>query len=257
MKTKYHNSTLRAFNILAEISDDKTPSTNSLGNTKDLAAVQTSGGGYVARNARMSLMAAELVEPYVDILRVNSKQVKRAVIPGMKMSLRLCKRSRRVTVPTTSNRLLLQWEVGGAMEVDRTEVWYALWKDVPRGVLDCVTQPSSADIAKYFQKGDIVGLSSGPAKFSRNGASTLFQGEIDLAPFAGQKIVIVASARVDSSWKETPSRVGPSNVGPQSHIVNVRTTENWGYSNAGKIVQGRLDWFSTPMTVLVRAQQTK
>ena len=65
-KTTYNNATLRAFNMLVETSHQKIPNTQMLGNNRDVMSKDTSGNGHISRNIRLSLLSAELVEPYVS-----------------------------------------------------------------------------------------------------------------------------------------------------------------------------------------------
>merc|ERR1719464_2324301 len=69
-KTVYNNSTLRVFNMLVETSNRKEPQTN-LGNSADVLSRDTTGNGHISRNIRLSLLAADIVEPYVSVVGVN------------------------------------------------------------------------------------------------------------------------------------------------------------------------------------------
>ena len=79
----------------------------------------------------------------------------------------------------------------------------------------------------------------------------LFRSSISLKNMQqGDKIVVMASAKVDQSWAKQNSNVKP-NMSPQSHIVNARTDPNYHHESNGKHIQGRIDWFSVPLTVVV------
>jgi hypothetical protein len=70
--TKYNDSVLRAFKVLIETSNDKTPSSSSLGTSLDVLSETSSGNCHVSRNIPLSLLSADLVEPYVSFLGVNN-----------------------------------------------------------------------------------------------------------------------------------------------------------------------------------------
>ncbi len=76
-----NNSVLRAFNLLIETSNDKTPSSSSLGTSLDVLSETSSGNGHVSRNIRLSLLSADLVEPYVSFLGVNNVSLVTNILP--------------------------------------------------------------------------------------------------------------------------------------------------------------------------------
>ena len=59
-----------------------------------------------------------------------------------------------------------------------------------------------------------------------------------------------ALARLDSSWSKQPSNIKPEGP-PLSHAVNVRTNPEWHHESAGKVIQGRLLWYSIPLTLVI------
>lgn len=260
-KSKYNNSTLRVFNMLVETSNKKEPTTSTLGTALDVLNGDTTGNGHVSRNIRLSLMAIDVVQPYVSMVAVDDLIISDDLVPRMDRTERNCADTKAVMVPGNKEDVLLRWTIGGSFQIDSTEIWYAKWMDIPVEVLNCLHQPQRADIEKYFQKGSIVGSSSGTGFFSEQGSSPtgsggdalgpVFQGRINVSSFGTHdKIVVIASARVDYSWTSQPDDFAP-NVPPQSHIVNVRTNPSWFHESAGKVIKGRLDWFSSPLTVVV------
>ncbi|CAN0307073.1 unnamed protein product, partial [Hapterophycus canaliculatus] len=60
---------------------------------------------------------------------------------------------------------------------------------------------------------------------------------------------VVAIASVDQGWGARLTKGSPD-VGPQSHFVNARTSEEWFEENAGHVVRGRRRWLSTPLKVV-------
>ena len=83
-----------------------------------------------------------------------------------------------------------------------------------------------------------------------------FSTLLDLTPFEkGDELAVYALAKVDQNWKNTPSgNVWPVGKDVQSHIVKQRTDETYtsNKDNIGRSVQGRLDWISVPLTILIR-----
>jgi len=258
-KTTYNNSTLRVFNMLVEASNTKEPRTN-LGNSVDVLNRDTTGNGHISRNIRLSLLAVDMVEPYVSVVGVNKLALTDDIVPMTKRESNSCMDTKVVMVAKNSNTVDIEWSVGGAMAIDSTELWYAKWDDVAEEV-ECWTQPSNTD---NFQR--VGGATNGTGFFSVQGSyprpeesvtgvrmtnGPLFSASIPLRNMKeGDKIMVIASARVDQSWKNQPSNVLP-NMPPQSHVVNARTDPNYHHESNGKHIQGRIDWFSVPLTVVL------
>jgi Zinc carboxypeptidase len=268
-KTVYNNATLRVFNMLVETSDRKQPRANELGNSLDVLSRDTGGNGHVSRNIRLSLLAADLVEPYVSIVAINHLALSDDIVPSMNRGGRSCQKTKSVMVPQNSGHAVIEWTVGGAIHVDSTEVFFAKWNDIPEDQLDCLNQPKSM---MGFLKGNMAGPMNGTAAFSRAGAHPSSEQATETRTSAGQvptmgpifratidipdswkkleQIVVVVAARVDQTWAEQPSNVAPK-LPPQSHVVNARTNPDWHYESAGKHIQGRLNWYSIPVTIII------
>lgn len=256
-KTTYNNSTLRVFNMLVETSDVKAPK-QSLGNSMDILSRDTTGNGHISRNIRLSLLAADLVEPYVDLVGVNTLVLTDDIVPMTQRDPKSCMNSKSVMVASNAKHADIEWTVGGALTIDNTELWYANWDDVSDEV-ECWTQPSSTQHLKraggsfngtgYFSA---FGSQPSPEESASGMKMTngpLFRASIPLYEFEkGDKILVMASARVDQSWKNQPKDIRPKQP-PQSHIVNARTDPSYHHESNGKHIQGRLDWFSVPLTI--------
>ncbi|CAM9152667.1 unnamed protein product, partial [Discosporangium mesarthrocarpum] len=65
-KTRYNSAMLRAFNILVEASDSKSPEQKLLGSRVDLFNPSSKGNGHITRNIRLTLMLVDAVQPYVE-----------------------------------------------------------------------------------------------------------------------------------------------------------------------------------------------
>jgi hypothetical protein len=256
-KTVYGPSTLRVFNMLVESSNQKSPSPDTLGTSENLlyhsSSDGTKGNGFVSRNIRLSILAAEFVEPYVSFSSVNELELSDDIVPLLRQDGRSCQSNKAVQVPYNSRKVVLEWHVGGALTIDETRLWYAKWDDVPIELLDCISQPSFDDIQQYFKEGKLLTDAKGTTRFSTSGGSGQpFNGSIDISDGfkPNDKLVVLAIARVDQSWGSQVEQATPS-LPPQSHIVNARTNMSWYHESADKIIQGRLDWFSSPLTVVL------
>ena len=263
-KSIYGPSTLRVFNMLVETSNRKEPQKKELGTSLDILNRDTTGNGHVSRNARLSLLSAELVEPYVSIVGVNNLALSDDVVPLTYRGGRTCQVSKAVMIPANAKQVEIEWSVGGAIHIDDTKVIYAKWSDVPESELDCLSQPTALE---GFLNGSAIGTNNGTSYFSSSGShprpddsktgskpsfGPLFRASIAIP--SGMKphdqLVVVALARVDQSWKNQPENIAPG-LPPQSHIVNARTNLNWKHESAGKYITGRLDWYSIPLTIVI------
>jgi hypothetical protein len=258
-KTTYNNSTLRVFNMLIETSDAKTPRKDDLGTSLNVLDRSTTENGHVSRNIRLALLAVEMVQPYVAIVAINQLPLSDDVVPMMKRESMTCLDNKAVMVAKNAKIVDIEWTVGGAMTVDKTELWYAKWDDV-----DCWTPPTST--SKFKKAQNFQGIVNGTGYFSVRGShpmpkesltnieptnGPLFRATIQLDEMKrGDKIIVMASATVDQSWKKQPENIAP-NVPPQSHIVNARTDPNYHHESNGKHIHGHVDWYSMPLTVII------
>jgi len=246
--------------MLVESSDAKIPPTKQLGTSENVLRSNTKGNGYVSRNIRLSLLSADLVQPYLVIREVNELEISDDLIPLMGHEghdREEVQKHRAVSVPANSRKVIIQWNVGGALTIDSTELYYAKWDDIPADKLnDCVVQPKSLDEVKEYMKRALpvsTSETSGTGPFNPQGPSAPFVATVDITEGFSEndKLVVLATARVDQDWAEKPDKVNPD-LPPQSHIVNARTNLSWHYESEGKIVEGRLDWFSAPLTLVLR-----
>jgi len=263
-KTIYNNATLRVFNMLVETSNQKIPSESSLGTSQNVLRMDTEGNGHVSRNIRLALASDDLVEPYATIVGVNDLALSDDLIP---LKTRSCKTVKKVMIPKNSQEATVEWTVGGALHVDETYLWFAKWDDIKNGTLDCLNQPSTKAVNETFKRAKPRGSTSGTGFFSPRGsdplpslsltheeptAGPLFSATLDVSGFvSGDRIAVLAGARVDSAWTKQPAaNLGPD-VPPQAHVVNVRTNPDWKFESAGKHIKGRLYWFSLPVTIVI------
>jgi hypothetical protein len=252
-QTQYDDATLRAFNMLVETSDNKMPKQN-LGNSVNILGAAPEENGHVARNLRLALLAVELVQPWAAIRQVNEVVLSDDLIPLLDRTERAsCQQAKHLEVPRDSRKVTIQWEVGGALAVEDTRIWYAKWSDIPADQLGCLDQPSKT-IMELMQEGTPISKTEGKSRFAQQaGGFVHFTASIDISKYKPHdKIVVLASAKVDPEWAQMPDTFFlPKNTPPQSHMANARTNPNWYYesSTSGHIVEGRLHWFSDPVTI--------
>jgi hypothetical protein len=257
-RTVYNASTLRAFNMLIETSNDKIPK-DHLGSSHEILSESSyEYNGHVSRNVRLALTAIELVQPYVVIWGANSVPLKNDVIPSMDRSaVRTCRQSKVMRIPQGRNETTIGWYVGGGFTVDYTTIMYAKWDNVPEE-MNCEHQPLDSELGRSFRT---VQATKGPTRWKvdwMEEADAVYQGQpmffatIDTSMFEpGDQIAVYATAKLDQGWKYVPDGAKPNNIPPMSHLVNARTNDDWRHENAGKIIQGRKDFYSIPLTLVI------
>lgn len=263
-KSQYNDSTLRVFNMLVETSDTKEPTTY-LGKRVDVFKKDTSENGHVSRNIRLALLAADIVEPYVSIISVNELAISDDILPlTLRDDRTTCQRTKGVMVPQNVREVTVEWTVGGALDIDETSLVYGRWSDMAENDVSCMAQPITENLSKLAVATDLNAL-NGTGFFSKNGPSPLrtdsqrrstlgpvFRATLDVSAYKPrEQVVVLARARVDQSWQNQPGKIKP-NLAPQAHVVNARTNPGWHHESAGKVVQGRLDWYTTiPLTIVI------
>ena len=295
-KTTYNNSTLRAFNMLIETSDNKTPSRDALGDrTQPLVSTDGKDNGHIARNIRLALLAMDVVDPYVSIRGVGGMELEDDVVPGVNIRQYNGKSHFDNTaifwVPGRgggegddgSNRRKMKdqggtkisWTIGGAMSIDYTELVVGPWDALPLDLADVNdggTYPSAEMIASINSNQFVAVTPSnvdsnggrsrwhakGPHPLSSDGSNVIdptFEAVIGISDYRpGTILAVIAKTQVDKDWLDPASdHVGPSDLGPISHIVNARHNPSYFATNAGKIIRGHADsWFySVPITLIV------
>lgn len=249
--------------MLIETSNSKTPRKSDLGNSLNVLDRATHGNGHVSRNIRLALLAVELVQPYTTIVAVNQLPLSDDIVPTMRRDPKSCVDNKAVMVAKNAKIVDVEWTVGGAMTIDKTELWYAKWEDV-EGLIDCWTPPT--DTTKFRKAKSYRGIVNGTGYFSIRGShpsptesltgdvptnGPLFRAAIPLDDMKqGDKVIVLATAKVDQSWKKQPAKVAPKLI-PQSHIVNSRTDSEYYHESSGKRIRGHVDWFSVPLTVVI------
>ena len=245
--------------MLIETSNSKIP-TSHLGTSKGLLDYRPSydSNGHIARNIRLALMAVDIVEPYVSIRSVNGVPLSDDIVPMSDRAGLGCKTSKIMAVPSTSYSITLSWTVGGGFTVDSTNIYFANWDDIHSSI-DCSTHLLDEELGSYFQSTHkLTGITRWHKNVEEVEGST-FSASIDISKYRpGDKIAVFATARLDQSWTGKPTKynIGPD-LPPMSHLVNTRTDYNWLHENEGKLIKGRKDWFSMPLTVQLLEDATE
>ena len=245
--------------MLIETSNSKIPRSH-LGSSNNILDYKPSfdTNGHVARNIRLSLMAIDIVEPYVSIKSLNGVDLVDDVVPMTDRYGRSCQKTKIMSVPSTTstsngsnnmenNNATVTWTVSGAFTVDFTTIYYANWDDIST-TIKCTGHPSKDEMGSEFR---IVQAMKGITRWHSSGPETTFKATFDISDFkAGDKIAVFATARVDQGWTNQPTTPSPK-VPPMSHIVNARSNTEWFHESAGKVIQGRKDWYSVPLTIVI------
>ncbi|CAB9526608.1 Zinc carboxypeptidase [Seminavis robusta] len=202
--------------------------------------------------------------------RLLEQAVKTGALPVMEIPL-----------ADTGGLLDLQWTVGGAMTIDQTQLWVAAIddsavaaNDATAWLQDYICGDPLNEVMSLSQRLEPNAIKAaftavgtpqqGTGFFSAFGPRPIplddtmgpvFHSILDLASLnvnAETTLVVLASAQVDSSWTQLPvnTPVAPSNTGPQSHMVQVRTNANWKHVNSqGYVVQGQTEFFTEPILI--------
>lgn len=247
--------------MLVETSDDKWPNASTLGSRSgQLLQPRGAGSGHVSRNIRVALTAIDLVEPYVVLQSANHTHIPLDLVPTRPRPDCHNYTSLRTTVKVTRSKSVeVSWTVGGAIDIDDTQVWYAKGSDLNDALWKCGQPPptsgsSGQPLGDPWRRGTLRSKATGSGRFSPTG-ETRFRGALDLSVFAvGDTVVWVAGASVDAAWAMVPPESAPSTVHvPQTHLVNARTDPLWHQAYNGKVVQGQKYWYSSCATLRVVA----
>jgi hypothetical protein len=259
-KTMYDDGMFRSFNFLVEAGRSKAPSTN-LGSNFEVLNSMGLGNGHIPRNIRLSLLAVDMVEPYVSIKSVDGIGVSDDIAPLTSKIDGSCWQEKSFSIPEGKTEIAIEWSVGGAFNVDHTSIVHGKRSDAPE-LSNCVSHPESIRLNDAFTSS---GGFSGSGKFHENGQNlgnlstgSIFTTKVDTSKLVkGDSIVVFAMAQVDTSWSNQPADIDPQ-IPPQSHVVNARTNPDWEYKlTNGKLVKGRRDWYSVPVTITITASTSQ
>jgi hypothetical protein len=284
-KTRYNNSTLRTFNMLIETSSPKAPDRAELGmRTDPLVSSDGVENGHIARNLRLALVAMDVVEPYVSIRGVEGLEFDDDLIPQVNMRRYngvsdYVENGKIIYVPSRGigksdgSSIKVSWTVGGAFNIDDTELVVGLREFLPSNLADVEdgAYPSATTLNVInSNKFHVVrpSITVGRTRWHVDGPhpttssndsdsfSTFptFEATIDTSNYLPTStLVVFAKAKVDKDWLQQSKDVGPTGLGPTSHIVNARRNPSYLALNAGKIIRGKVDdwWYSNPITIFI------
>jgi len=265
-KSKYQDHMLRSVPIIIETSNSDDPPSGHLGTDYHIFDPTSKGTGHIPRNIRATLMAIDLVQPYAFITTVNHLALEDDVVPLTNRNKRSCMLTKVVSVPKDTNHVTIEWEVGGAITVDDTSLWFAKWSDLPEA-FDGASNPPNAAIDKFYNgeemnigriapggKGKTRWYRAETSSSSTKTAGPIFKASVPTSEYnEGTEIAVFAVVEADKSWENQPEDMIP-NVSPQSHLVNARTNPEWYYedkSDTEKVIQGRRQFFSIPVTLKI------
>lgn len=244
-RTDDNDASFRIFTALVETSNDKKPALHTLGASNQLLV--QGGIGYINRNMRLSLAMLDLVEPYVVMESLDQNDDDFTAM--LQYDIASENTNNIITVPLQQESITISWRVGGSVTVDETwliygtesELGHALWS---YSSADPMQRPPST-ILSHTQETNAFTISTpqgGTTRWHPNGETT-FRATLDLPSESSTKapIRVFAVARVDANWS-----------GGQTHVARVRTDPRWFYEKveSGAMVQGQLEWFSTPLTIV-------
>lgn len=245
----------------------------------------TTGSGHATRDIRLTLMALEMVQPYVCLHAVK-----------------VYHNLHSVSLRGSRSMLHVAWYVGGALKVEDT---FLALHPAPspdahpciarsdctmselRGVLSMPSQlapqslrgsasdgrqigsDAAAIVSRRFRNGfgwknpalawknatEAGGIPLSPDPFQPS--QSLFAADISLHDKVDSPgdYWLVAWAKVDEAWGRRAVKAQPSQ-GPQTHLANVRTSPRWTAEKGGRVVRGRLFWHSAPVAIRVTASGT-
>ena len=234
------------------------------------------------RSIRYALMTIELVQPYLTIVHVGNDWTetkpfhKRSTKDDDDDGEKCMTRHDTHNQFHSGNDDKVQWKVGGSFSVDSTQIVYGYINDFP-GSFGCGDSeqptPEDARMLDYLiSKGvlhesktktgieDMTAFSAfteAPEFYNISPpANAIFTDQLDLSHWKdGTKIAILARGTVDQNWIET-SKEGM--YAAESHLINERTNDDWKKQNTKTAeVQGSTTWFSEPVVVLVRRDDSK
>jgi len=256
--TVYSESMLRSISMMIHTSEDKAPEKTLLGTSYGLMNPKSALTGVIPRNMRLTLMAIDIVQPYAVITHVNGMTIQDDIVPRAYRNQRTVITTKAVNIPQGTEFINMEWIVGGGFTIDSTSLFYAKWTELPPG-FDGVSQPSAAAIQAFYISDNTHEAPGGRGKTRWDTVDDPyirgpdFTSAFDVFDFKeGDEIAVFAVAQLDKKWKNDILDGSPNpNVPPQSHLVNARTSMDWYHENDDKIIEGRLQYFSTPLTLVI------
>jgi hypothetical protein len=131
-KTRYSVGTNRALSFTVSSSSASLSTGRRLDSVSNVFhAKDDSEGLEISRNMRLLLVSTDLVQPYVSIFGINNIAISDDVVPSSKEPGNLCDTSRIVAVPGALSTVIVEWTVGGGLDIAQTDLWVAKVNDLP------------------------------------------------------------------------------------------------------------------------------
>jgi len=259
-KNRHSESCLRSVTFLVHTDNDKKPDKKTLGTSYGLMNPKSPFTGVVPRNIRLSLMAIDILQPYAFFTHVNGMVIEDDIVPRAPRDPRNVAKAKAVNIPEGTEVISLEWTVSGGFTIDTTSLFFAKWTDLPPG-FDGVSQPSEAAIQAFYLSDKCFEAPGGRGKsrWDTIGVDEMVRGPDFSSAFNvqnfkyGDEIAVFAVAQMDKKWKnDLDVKTLPTpNWPPQSHLVNARTKTSWYHQNDNKIIQGHVQFFSQPVTLVI------
>jgi hypothetical protein len=216
-KTTYHNATLRVCTIIIETSTNKNPGNNALGTDQDLLSGPFPfdvNSGHVAKHIKTSLLAIDVVEPYVEIIQCKKKKFMSELKALVPLRRRWSKKKKFINAKS-SNKPRISWTVSGSFQVDETFLVYGLWTDFPNffnGIQQLEESQLESVLDPLNSAFSITPVQSGGTRWSSYatdfGAEEIFKKKINLSRFsASDEVAVLAFVKVDQAWADTPANI--------------------------------------------------
>jgi len=123
----------------------------------------------ISRNMRLALVAADLAKPYISIFGINSVAISEDAVPSNEQAGNLCDTSRIVAVPGALDTVIVEWTVGGALDISQTDLWVARVQDIPDNSVCSMSLEDGFDIVKDVFKMNPSRPGKGKGFFSKSG----------------------------------------------------------------------------------------
>lgn len=241
-----NNVTNRAISL--KVSTKYNPTSSGMGSL--LTIFNDGDEGVVSRNIRKALTILDLVQPYLSITTVGSSTFTDDLVPQQVDARTSCSSTKAVSVPSSLGEVDIHFTAGGGLSFSQVELWYAKLDEIAGSIPDCLLQPSfNVRLDARFRQGRVCDRNE------LNSGLSVLRGSVDLSQYEKNDILLViAVAQFDEEWSSLPAvdyDFDPR-VAPQSHVINARRNEDWHHTiDNGKSIQGRLDWYSTPVILIL------
>lgn len=169
-KTTYPVSTHRAASFTISSDIDAHSGRRNLGNVLDVFHAEDNSESLpISHNMRLALVSADLIQPYVSIFGINSLAISEDVVPSTHRDGTVCDTSRIVAVPTAFETVIVEWTVGGALNISETELWVAKVEDIADSSVCSLSLDEGFDTYSHAFKKIPTRLNYGTGFFSRSG----------------------------------------------------------------------------------------